>query len=160
MKKSIFHAAAGGTAMLTIVTFWTSTVVSELFLGQEAVVAVKHAIAFYGLLPLVLLMAATGGSGFYFAKGRTGRLVEAKKKRMPIIGANGLLVMVPCALFLNSKAAAGEFDTLFYAVQVLELVIGLVQLTLMARSFRDGLRLAGRLVTPESGARRHPSTSS
>ena len=145
MKKSLIHAGAGVAAMLTIATFWTSTVLSELFMGQEAVIAVKHVIAFYGLVPLVVLMAATGGSGAFFGKGRKGRLVEGKKKRMFIIGANGLLVMIPCALLLNNKAAAGEFDTLFYVVQILELAVGVVQLTLMGRSFRDGLALAGRL---------------
>ncbi|MBV8603754.1 MAG: hypothetical protein JO224_03640 [Pelomonas sp.] len=145
MKKSVIHAAAGALAMLTVATFWTSTLWSELFMNDEAVIAVKHAIVYFGLIPLVTLMAVTGGSGFYFAKGRKGRLVEDKKKRMPKIGANGLLVMIPCALFLNSKAAGGEFDAVFYAVQGIELVVGAVQLTLLGRSFRDGLKLAGRL---------------
>ena len=148
MKKSVLHATGGALAMLTVATFWTSTLISELFLGQEAVVIVKHAIACYGLIPLVILMAGTGGSGFILAKGRKGRLVEGKKKRMPKIGANGLLVMIPCALFLNTKAAFGEFDTIFYVVQIIELVVGVVQLTLLGRSFRDGLRLAGRLGSP------------
>lgn len=145
MKKSIIHATAGALAMLTVATFWTSTLVSELFMGQEAVKIVKHAIAYYGLIPLVILMAGTGGSGFVLAKGRKGRIVEEKKKRMPKIGAIGLLVMIPCALFLNSKATTGDFDIMFYAVQVIELLVGLVQLSLLGRSFRDGLKLADRL---------------
>ena len=145
MKKSIIHATAGALAMLTVATFWTSTLVSELFMDHEAVKIVKYAIAYYGLIPLVILMAGTGGSGFVFAKGRKGRLVEEKKKRMPKIGAIGLLVMIPCALFLNSKAIIGDFDIMFYAVQVIELLVGLVQLTLLGRSFRAGLKLAGRL---------------
>jgi hypothetical protein len=97
--------------------------VSELFLGHHAVVAVKHAIAHYGLITLVLLMASTGASGFAFAKGRAGRLIERKKRRMPILALNAALVMIPAALFLNHKAGAGEFDTAFYAVQVLELAV-------------------------------------
>jgi len=145
IKKSIIHATAGALAMLTVATFWTSTLVSELFMGQEAVKFVKHAIVYYGLIPLVILMAGVGGSGFFLAKRRKGRIVDEKKKRMPKIGANGLLVMIPCALFLNSKAATGSFDTVFYTVQVIELAVGLLQLTLLGRSFRDGLKLAGRL---------------
>ena len=145
MKKSVLHAAAGALAMFTVAIFWTSTLVSELFMGQEVVVTVKHAIAYYGLIPLLILMAGTGGSGFVLAKGRKGRLVDGKKKRMPKIGANGLLVMIPCALFLNSKAASAEFDMIFYVVQGIELVVGVVQLTLLGRNFLDGLRLAGRL---------------
>lgn len=145
MKKSVLHATAGFLAMLTVATFWTSTLISELFMGQEAVVIVKHGIAYYGLIPLALLMAGIVGSGFALAKGREGQLVDEKKRRMPKIAANGLLIMIPCAIFLNIKVASSEFDTAFYAVQIIELVVGAVQLTLLGRSFRDGLRLAGRL---------------
>ena len=75
-------------------------------------------------------------------KSRKERLPEQKKKCMLIIAANGLLVMIPSALFLNAKAVTGEFDISFYAVQLVELVVGAVQLTLMGMNFRDGLRLA------------------
>lgn len=142
--KPIVHASAGTTAMLIIVSFWTSTLVSEIFLDYAAVAAVKHAIV-YGLFLLVPVMAATGGSGFLLGKTRQGRLLDQKKKRMALIGANGLLVMIPAAIYLNSKAAAGEFDASFYAVQVVELIVGVVQLSLMGMNFRDGLKLAGKL---------------
>ena len=141
--KPIIHASAGTLAMLTIAVFWTSTLVSEIFLDYASVAAVKHAIV-YGLFLLVPFMAATGGSGFALGKMRKGPLLDQKKKRMAIIGANGLLVMIPAAIFLNGKAAAGEFDAMFYSVQVVELVVGVVQLTLMGVNFRDGLRLAGK----------------
>jgi TM2 domain-containing membrane protein YozV len=143
--KPVIHAIAGTAAMLTIVTFWTSTLVSEVFLDHTAVAAVKHSIV-YGLFLLVPFMAATGSSGFVLSKTRKGLLLDQKKKRMAVIGANGVLVMIPAALFLNGKAAAGEFDAFFYAVQVVELVIGIVQLTLMGMNFRDGLKLSGKSV--------------
>jgi len=142
--KPIVHAIAGTTAMLIIASFWISTLVSEIFLDSAAVAAVKHAIV-YGLFLLVPFMAATGGSGIVLGKTRKGSLLDQKKKRMAIIGTNGLLVMIPAAIFLNGKAAAGEFDVLFYAVQIVELSVGVVQLTLMSMNFRDGLKLAGKL---------------
>lgn len=142
--KPIFHAFAGAVAMLTIASFWTSTLVSEVFMNQAAVAAVKQWIV-YGLFLLVPFMAATGGSGFVLSKARSGSLLHRKKRRMAVIGANGLLLMIPAAIFLNSKAAAGEFDALFYAAQIVELVVGAIQLTLMGMNFRDGLRLAGKL---------------
>ena len=46
-------------------------------------------------------MAAAGGSGMFLSKSRKGRLVDGKKKRMPFIAANGLVVLVPCAIALN-----------------------------------------------------------
>jgi hypothetical protein len=143
--KSIFHAIAGTAAMLTIASFSASTLIAELFLDLAAVAAVKHTIV-YGLFLLVPFMAATGGSGFSLSKMRKGVLLDQKKKRMAAIAANGVLVMIPAALFLNSKAAAGEFDAWFYAVQVVELTIGVVQLSLMGLNFRDGLKLAGKSV--------------
>jgi len=142
--KPIIHAIAGTTAMLIIAGFWTSTLISEVFLDYAAVAAVKHAIV-YGLFLLVPFMAATGGSGFALGKAHKGWLLDRKKKRMAIIGANGLLVMIPAAIFLDGKAAAGEFDALFYAVQGVELIVGVVQLTLMGMNFHDGIKLAGKL---------------
>lgn len=142
--KPIIHAIAGSTAMLIIACFWLSTLVSEVFLDYAAVAAVKHAIV-YGLLLLVPFMATTGGSGFALSRTRKGWLHDKKRRRMAIIGSNGLIVMIPAAIFLNGKASAFEFDALFYAVQAVELIVGIVQLTLMGMNFRDGLKLAGKL---------------
>lgn len=142
--KPALHAGAGAVAMLCILCFWTSTAVAELFLSPAAVVAVKQAVL-QGMWLLIPAMLIIGGSGFSLARSGSGHLVEAKKKRMPIIAGNGLLVMLPAAFFLSGKASAGEFDATFYAIQVVELAVGLVQLTLMGLNFRDGLRLAGRL---------------
>jgi len=116
------------------------------------VAQLKSLIVTPGLWIMVPLMAAAGGSGVFLARSRKGRLVDAKKKRMPYIAANGLLVLVPCAIMLNRWAAAGSFDATFYAVQVIELVAGAINLTLMGLNARDGLRMAGRLRSGRSAA--------
>jgi len=116
-----------------------------LFGSHAAVAQLKSLIVMPGLLIMVPLMAATGGSGMFLAGSRKGRLVDAKKKRMPFIAANGLLVLVPCAIVLNRWATAGSFDTAFYAVQAIELVAGALNLALMGLNARDGLRMDGRL---------------
>lgn len=136
----IIHPLAGLVAILTIATFWLSTAISELFASQATVIAVKTAIP-WGFLLLVPALAATGGSGFFLSKGQRQGLVGVKLKRMPFIGANGLLVLIPAALFLASKAKAGEFDTAFYAVQALELAAGALNITLLGLSMRDGMAL-------------------
>ena len=64
---------------------------------------------------------------------------------MPFIAANGLLVLVPCAIALNRWAAAGTFDSTFYIVQAIELIAGAINFVLMGLNVRDGLRMAGRL---------------
>jgi hypothetical protein len=142
------HPVAGVVAFLTIATFWLTTALSELFASREVVVFVKTAIP-WGFIILIPAIAA-GGSGLTMAKGVRGGLLGTKVRRMPFIAANGVFVLIPCALFLAYKALAGAFDAGFYAVQALELVAGALNLTLMSLNLRDGLRLTGRLPAPAS----------
>lgn len=140
----IVHPVAGALALVTIATFWLSTALSELFASEAIVTAVKTAIP-WGFVLLVPALAAAGGSGFALAEGRRAGLVGAKFRRMPLIAANGILVLIPAALFLASKAKAGEFDTTFYAVQALELAVGATNIALLGLNMRDGLKMKGRL---------------
>ncbi len=142
--KSRAHAVFGSIALLCIFSFWTSTLISELFLSQAAIVTVKGTIlqAMWILIPA---MVATGGSGFALAKNRSGRLVESKKKRMPFIALNGVLILLPAAFYLQSKALAGAFDSSFYAIQALELIAGATNLWLLSKNMYEGLKLAGRM---------------
>ncbi len=142
--KSKLHGLFGSVALLCIAAFWSSTAISELFLDQASVVAVKNAIL-TGMWVLIPAMMATGGSGFSLARGRRGRLIDIKGRRMKIVAANGLLVLLPSAWMLASWANTGRFDTAFYALQGVELVAGAINITLLALNMRDGLRLAGRL---------------
>jgi hypothetical protein len=139
------HLIAGILASLCMATFLVSTLLVELFGAQTAVAQLKSLIVTPGLWILIPTIAAAGGSGMLLSRSRRGRLVDAKKKRMPFIAANGLLVLVPCAIFLNRWAAGGAFDTPFYGVQAIELIAGAINLTLMSLNARDGLRMAGRL---------------
>lgn len=140
----IVHPVAGTLAIVIIATFWLSTVVAELFGSESLVVAVKTAIP-WGFILLIPALAAVGGSGFALAKGRRAGLIGTKLRRMPVIAANGILVLVPSALFLAFKAAAAEFGASFYAVQALELAAGAVNIVLLGLNLRDGLRMKGRL---------------
>ncbi|MBB4285707.1 hypothetical protein [Roseospira goensis] len=143
MPKAL-HPVAGAVALATILTFWIATVVSEAFGPVSAIIAVKTWIP-WGFIVLIPALMAAGGSGFRLSKGQRGGLVDPKRKRMPFIAANGLLVLIPAALFLAAKAHAGELDAAFYAVQVVELVAGAVNITLLGLNMRDGLRMTGRL---------------
>lgn len=138
------HPVAGAVALFTIAGFWTSTVFSELFGSKELITTVKSAIP-WGFLILIPAIAAAGGSGIALSKGGRVGLVGTKLKRMPFIGANGILVLIPSAFYLASKANAGAFDTGFYLVQALELLAGATNLTLLGLNMRDGLRLTGKL---------------
>ena len=132
MTKTV-HPIAGGIALLMILTFWLSTALSEIFANITVVTAVKTLIP-WGFLILIPALAAVGGSGFLLSKKRRGPLVATKQKRMPFIAANGILILIPSALYLSFKAQTGAFDTGFYAVQALELCAGAVNVTLLGLS--------------------------
>ena len=138
------HAIAGAIGFLTILIFWTSTAWSELFETPELIATVKRNIL-WGMLILVPTMAAVGGSGFRLTGTGNDPLISAKKRRMMIIGPNGLFVLLPAAIYLNALATQGRFGASFYAVQALELLAGAVNLTLMGLNMRDGFRATGRL---------------
>ena len=99
MKRNV-HAVAGVFAFLFIAMFWTSTVVAELFLDHSAATSVKVAIT-YAFIAFVPCMAITGATGFAMGGKSTFPILVAKRRRMPIIGANGLLVLIPAAIFLS-----------------------------------------------------------
>jgi hypothetical protein len=63
---------------------------------------------------------------------------------MPFIALNGIAVLVPCAILLQQRAAAGQFDQIFTVVQAVELIAGAINLTLIGLSIRDGFRLTHR----------------
>ena len=140
----IIHRLAASIAILCVATFFLATIFVDLFGTVESLVAVKSLIVWPGLFILVPSIALAGASGFALAKSRTGKLVQTKKKRMPFIGANGVLVLIPSAVFLDRWASTGTFDTSFYVLQGIELLAGAVNLILMSMNMRDGLRMSGR----------------
>ena len=141
--KAKLHAAAGGVALLTVSCFWMSTVAAELTGNAETIAAAKAAIL-AGMVVLIPAMMIAGASGFSLGKGWKNPVIQHKKRRMRIIAANGLLVLLPSAYVLAGWAEAGRFDTAFVVVQALELVAGAVNIALLSLNMRDGLALRRR----------------
>ena len=135
--KNRIHLVAAIVATLCIALFFTATIFVELFGSAEAVSNVKSLIGKPGLFILIPAIAITGASGCACAKQRRGGLIANKMKRMPFIAANGLLILVPCAITLNQWASAGSFDMTFYIVQGVELIAGATNLALMGLNIRD-----------------------
>lgn len=141
------HPIAGALGFLTIATFWTSTVLVEIFGDAAAILTVKTAIL-WGLLVLIPALATTGATGFRLAGPRATGLAAAKRRRMPVIAANGIILLVPSAVCLQQLAAAGDFGATFVVLQAVELLAGAANLALMGMNMRDGLRMTRH--------RRHP----
>lgn len=142
--KQRLHRLGAITAFACILTFFISTLISELFLSSESIAQVKSLIAMPGLFVLIPAIVITGATGFSMAKGASRGLVGKKKSRMPFIGANGLLILIPAAIVLDQWASTGNFDTRFYVVQGLELIAGATNISLMFMNIRDGRKLKGK----------------
>lgn len=141
----MLHRFAALVAILCIALFFSTTIVVELLGTQEAIATLKSLIVWPGLLVLLPAIALTGATGFALAKSDSGKLAQNKKKRMPFIAANGLVLLIPCAILLDIDASAGAFGIRFYILQSIELLAGACNLILMGMNIRDGLRMSGRL---------------
>jgi hypothetical protein len=60
---------------------------------------------------------------------------------MKVIAANGVLVLVPAALFLAVRARGGQLDAVFMLVQAIEVAAGAANIALLSLNMRDGIIL-------------------
>lgn len=135
------HVVAALVATFTIACFLVLAIGAELV--PQHLAAIRAGIA-WGLLLLVPALAATGLTGYQLARGHRGRLVGDKLQRMQLVAANGLVVLVPSALWLAWRADAGQVEGMFRVVQLVEIAAGATNLSLLLHNLRDGLRLSGR----------------
>lgn len=141
MKKPIsyLHRIAGVLAFLMIMSFFSSTLVTE-FIGDQAMILTVKTVISYGVWILIPLMMITGVTGIKMAPKANVGPIGNKKKRMPFIALNGLLILLPCAIYLQHLASSGSFNMTFYTVQAAELIAGFINLVLMSLNIRDGIR--------------------
>lgn len=150
----LLHAIAGFVGLVIILRFLGHTAYAELYGDAASILAVKSWIV-WRLPVLIVALAVAGATGFALAGPSPRGLAARKLARMRVIAVNGILVLVPAAIFLFWKAEAGEFDATFAALQTIEFIAGGVNIVLIGMSFRDGLRLTGRLRRcPDAPARR------
>lgn len=139
--KPLVHRIAAITAFLCIFLFFLSTLYVEFFGTVESISLVKSLIVMPGLFILIPAIAITGATGFALSKNRKVGLLLKKRRRMPFIAANGLLILLPAAIVLDQWASSGSFDSKFYLVQGLELIAGAINISLMSLNIRDGRKL-------------------
>nr|WP_321980444.1 hypothetical protein [uncultured Cohaesibacter sp.] len=140
----VVHRLAGVIALMMILIFWLSTILSELF-ADDAVVTIVKTLIPWGFWVLIPAIALVGVSGFRVGRKWKSPIVKQKQKRMPFIAINGIVILIPAALYLSSKATAGQFDEAFYLVQAIEIVAGAINISLLGLNMRDGFRLRGTL---------------
>jgi hypothetical protein len=138
------HLMAGGVGLLTLVACLIATAAAWTGGNNQAIASVKRAVL-WAMLIFVLAIAAAGASGFTLARKRTDRLTVLKKRRMMVIVPVSLFVLLPAAVYLDYLAGRGDFGAAFDAVQILELVGGVIVACIMALNTRDGMRLTRKL---------------
>lgn len=145
MRQSIIkaHAVSASLALLLITTFFLSSLLSEIS-GHKAFIAQVKTAIFYAIWLLIPAMAVAGITGNKLAPNTKSGAIHNKKKRMPFIAANGVLILIPAAIFLKVEATAGHFGLTFYLVQGVEFIAGFTNITLMVLNLKEGLRISKR----------------
>lgn len=146
------HLTAALLATIIVAAFCATTVTVELLGAPAQIALIKRLIVFPGLAILIPALAVTGLSGNRLAQNHRHPLVGRKMRRMRFIAGNGVLVLVPCALYLSHLASAGRFDARFVTIQGLEICAGITNLALMALNIRDGLRIRRGYAADDQGA--------
>jgi hypothetical protein len=134
----------GSTGALAIITaFLASSAVIELLGDPGDVRVLRHGVLL-GLPLLVACLAAAALTGRRLAGRSRAPAVRRKRRRMQIVAAAGLLVLIPCAVILDFLAGSAHAGVLAGALEITEIVAGGLNLALLALNFRDGRGLARR----------------
>lgn len=137
------HLAATMVAVLTISTFFFSSLFAEIHGGEMWIRVVKKGII-YALPLLLFAMPAMAITGNNLAGNSKQSLIIMKQRRMKWIMLNGML-LTSLAVFLYYRSNFQTIDAAFFFAQVAELAFGMVNLILIGMNIKAGLRLSGRL---------------
>lgn len=139
------HRLAGTAALLLAFSFLSATAYAELMHDPALIYRVKKFIVL--TIPLMLvLMPLSALSGRKMAGKSRNPIIKRKSRRLRFIAINGIMLVL-LAILLYLKAAGRNFDTGFWVLQALELMLGALNIVLLALMARDGMKLSGR-ITP------------
>ena len=137
------HLAAAAGALAVISAFLVSSTDIELIGDPGEVRSLRHAILL--ALPLLIgCLAASALTGRRLAGRSRAPVVRRKQRRMQMVAALGLVMLVPCAVALNYLAGSATADSLAGVLEITELLAGAVNLALLALNFRDGRGMTRR----------------
>ena len=149
------HLAAAVGALTLIATFLLSSAVTELIADAADVHRLRQWIVF-GLPLLVGCLVTAALTGRRLARNSRAPVIRRKLRRMQIVAATGIVVLVPCALILDGLTATSAASGVVSALEITELLAGALNLTLLALNFRDGRGLT----RPRRPARRQEMVES
>ena len=144
MKRSKIvtaHITATIIAFLTIGSFFSFSLFAEI-IGEELFIKQVKIVILYCLPILVITMPMLAISGKKLAGNSKNPIVSKKMTRMKFIAFNGM-VLITLAIYLYYHAIYKTIDSTFLYVQILELLIGTVNLGLILMNINSGLKLSG-----------------
>ena len=144
-RKTILtvHIIATSIAVLTIGCFFSFSIIAEIIGNHEFITQVKTVIL-YGLPILLLAMPMLGITGKKLAGKSKSPIVATKMKRMKFVAFNGV-VLISLAVYLYFRAINSNIDSTFLGVQIIELLFGAINLTLLGLNIKAGMKLSGRI---------------
>lgn len=145
MKRSKIvgvHITATIIATITISSFFSFSLIAELIGNALFIKQVKTGIL-YCLPILIIAMPMLALSGKKLARNSKNPIVADKMKRMKLIALNGV-VLISLAIYLYYHAIYKIVDRTFLYVQIVELLIGALNLGLISMNISSGLKLSGR----------------
>ncbi|MCP5093856.1 MAG: hypothetical protein GY949_23375 [Gammaproteobacteria bacterium] len=148
--KKLAHRAGAIISTVCLEAFFLSTLFVLIQGEPESIALVKSLIVMPGIFIFIPAIAVAGATGFSFSTSKSGGLVGQKRKRMPLIGINGFLILLPAAIVLNQWASVGSLDTKFYLLQALELVAQGFNITLMIMNIRAGRKITKSIIKGDS----------
>ncbi|MDX2320839.1 MAG: hypothetical protein QNK26_09635 [Moritella sp.] len=134
------HKITAILAFLIIASFLTSTIIADIFATPEQIAQVKGTILLF-IPVLILAMMATGKTAKKLYPGAMTGIFKVKQRRLKVAAINGTLILLPAAIVLANWSALGQFDELYWTVQILEIIAGTTNLTMIGLNIRDGIRL-------------------
>jgi len=137
------HKTAAILALILIASFQISTIFAELFAPTAEIAQVKNTILMF-VPVLMLTMMATGISANKLYSGAVTGRFKTKQIRMKIAAINGIFILFPAAILLARWSEHGQFDGLYWAVQITEILAGLINLAMIGLNIRDGIRLGNK----------------
>ncbi|MBU3613256.1 hypothetical protein [Polynucleobacter sp. MG-27-Goln-C1] len=138
--KTLLHASAGIFAAFFLFVFFSATLVAEFYYSPGDVVAVQQSIlqAMWVYIPLILV---AGGIGYFLGNERKESIVKVKKQRMLAIILVSIFLLLPSIYALASQADDYVRNTVFYGIEVFELIVTALLMILLALNARDGAKL-------------------
>nr|WP_321413718.1 hypothetical protein [uncultured Allomuricauda sp.] len=137
------HIVATAIAVLTIASFFSFSLIAEIMGNPEFIKQIKTGIL-YCLPVLLFAMPLLGITGKKLAGKSKSPIVTTKMKRMKFIAFNGV-ILISLAIYLYFRANDNNIDRTFLYVQIIELLFGAINLTLLGLNIQSGMKLSGRI---------------